>query len=343
MANKEITIYDIAKALGLSASTVSRALNENKVINKKTRKKVISYAESIGYQTNTFASNLRSQETKTIGVIVPKLDSKFISRCLAGAEKVATEKGYSLLISQSLENFEKEKANAKSMFKKRVDGLIVSLSKNSTSTTHFDPYPAKGIPVVFFDRTSNESEYSSYAIDNFDAGYRATKHLINQGCKNLIHITIECGCGVYKQRLDGFKKAIHEANLKNNGNILILDKLDLEEGKEAARKISKVKTKPDGIFAANDETAVGCILELQKLGYKVPNDIAVVGFNNDSVCQIISPELTTINYPAFELGTMVTNHLIEHILGNSNINLTNQIVLKSELIIRNSSNRKPYE
>jgi len=337
MVEKEATIYDIAKKLKLSPSTVSRALNENKLITKTTRDRVKTYAESIGYQTNTFASNLRNRATKTIGVIVPKLDSKFISIFLAGAEKAATSKDYSLLISQSLEDNEREKANTKSMFKKRVDGLIVSLAQNSESTVHFNPFFAKEIPVVFFDRTPSNQEFSTYLIDNYNAGYTATKHLIDGGCRNLIHLSIDSKSLLYEQRRMGFNKAILDSGIKNTGKIINVETLDFESGKKAAQQIINSKILVDGVFATNDQIAVGCMLELQKSGIKIPDDIAFVGFNNDPICEVISPELTSINYPAFELGTLVTTQLIEHILGNSNIKHTHQTVLKSELVIRKSS------
>jgi len=334
MPHKDITIYDIAKELGLSASTVSRALNENKLINEKTRNKVIAFAESVGYQTNTFAANLRSNETKTIGIIVPRLDSNFVSSCLAGAEKVASEKSYSLLISQSQEDYQKEKEKAKLMFKKRVDGLLVSLANSSKDTNHFNPYIAKGIPVLFFDRTPDNKEYSTFIIDNFEASYNATKYLINQKCKNLVHLTFKSENSVYRERINGFKAAIGE-NKNIIGNILHLDDLNIKSGKKAAYNFDFSNV--DGVFSANDQAAAGCMIELQKQGYNIPKDIAFIGFNNDPICEVISPNLTSIDYPAFEMGTLITNHLIEHILGNSNINLTNRTILKSKLIIRESS------
>jgi len=337
MTNKEITIYDIAKALNLSASTVSRALNDHKNINSKTRGKVQQYAQEQGYQSNTFATNLRTNETKTLGVIVPKLDSKFVSTCLAGAEKVASEKGYTLLIGQSLEEVSKEISIAKTFYRKRVDGLMVSLTAHTKNLSHFSSFLTKGIPLVFFDRVPDDSVAASYMIDNLDAAYKATKHLLELGAKCLVHLTLDSENLVYKQRKMGFDRALNESQSSHCGETLYLNSLDFEAGKEAAHLITQKKSIPDAIFAANDQTAVGCILELQQLGFKIPETIKVVGFNNDLVCSIVSPPLTSVNYPAFDLGTMVANHLIEHILGNNNINQTHKIVLKSELVVRQST------
>lgn len=340
MSKKEATIYDIAKELNLSASTVSRALNENKSIKPATIERVLNYAHKIGYQSNTFASNLRTRDTKTIGVIVPKLDSNFISRCLAGAESVASLKGYNLIISQSFESVEKEIEIAKTMFKKRVDGLLVSMALNSRSVSHFNSFFNKGIPLLFFDRTPGTIESPSYLIDNVLAAYTATKHLIENNCKNLVFLNINSNCLVYRQRLEGFKKAVNEASQPLIGETIFLEKLDLDSGKQAAKIIAGSASGIDGVFAANDQTAVGCILGLQEMGIRVPEDVSVVGFNNDPVCEIISPALTSVNYPAYDLGKVMTNHLLEHIFGNSTITLTNQTILKSELIVRKSSVRK---
>lgn len=336
MAKKEATIYDIAAALKLSAATVSRALNDNMKISEATRKRVFDYAESVGYQTNAFASNLRSNETKTIGVIVQRLDSNFISTFLAGAEKIASQKGYNLLISQSFEQADKEVDIAKTMFRKRVDGLLVSMAMDSKSIKHFNPFLNKGIPLIFFDRTPEQADVTTFMIDNVDAAQVATQHLIDQGCRSLVQLSVGPKNSVYLQRIEGFDLAV-SSNAGVKGSLIQVPKLDMEQGKIAARLIVQMNPVPDGIFTVNDQLAVGCILGLIELGVKVPDEIAVVGFNNDPVCQIISPQLSSMNYPSFSLGAMVTNNLIEHILGNNNLNLTKKTVLKSELIVRKSS------
>lgn len=336
MTKKQATIYDIAEALQISASTVSRALKGNKRININTQEKVIKYATKIGYQANAFAANLRKNETKTIGVIVPRIDSKFISSCLAGAEKVASEKGYSLLISQSLESTEKEKTNALSLFNKRVDGLLVSMVQSACDTKHFNNFTNKGVPVLFFDRAPCSSDYPTVEINNFEAAKVATQHLINQGCKKLVHISLNSTSSVYFDRKKGFESAIKQAKLR--AETIEVECLDIENGKKAAHLIDRINT--DGIFISNDQAAIGCMSELLKMGVKIPGDIAIVGFNNDPICEIVVPPLSSINYPAFEMGTFMTNQLIEHILGNADINLTQKTLLKSKLIIRESSKRK---
>ncbi len=337
MKKREITIYDIAKELNLSASTVSRALNGHKAINEKTRAAVMQCAQKNGYRVNIFASNLRIRSTKTIGAIVPTLDSPFLSAILSSAEKFAAIKGYNLLIAQSFEDVEKEKANLKMMLDKRVDGLMVSVAQNSKNFSHYNILKQFKTPVVFFDRVVNTLDNTKFIIDNYLAAFNATKHLIEQGCKNLLHVSLNSDIQVYTDRDNGFKAACKQFGITNK--TYFSAHLNIESGQFVATEIAKQEIKPDGIFFANDSAAVGCILALQQNGINVPADIAIVGFNNDYYSRIIAPKLTTVNYPAAELGTMVASHLIEQINGNLSTNVTNQVVIKSELIIRQSSTR----
>jgi len=295
---KEVTIYDIAKELEISASTVSRALKGNPVINKKTRERVMACSERLGYRSNAFASNLRRKRTYTIGVIIPRLDSNFMSSCLAGMEEVANEKGYNMIISQSHESSKKEAENAKTMFNNRVDGVIVSLTVEDSNLDYFKKFKEKKVPVVFFDRIPSNTNEVCVLIDNYTASYTATKHLTNQGCRKLVHVSIDSASNVYSDRKRGFEAAANEAGCTSN--IIYLNGLNIETGKEVATQVSQMNPHPDGIFVSNDIAAAGCILELKSLGIKVPEDIAIVGFNNDPVCLLVSPKLSTISYPGRE-------------------------------------------
>ncbi len=337
---KEITIYDIAKQLDLSAATVSRALKDHPAINKHTKKKITDLAEKLGYRSNNFASNLRRQRTNTIGVMVHELRSQFMTSVLAGIEKITTEANYDLIIAHSSETFKKEAANAQNLFHKRVDGVIASLAFDTEDLSHFEPFERKGIPVIFFDRVFEDHEGAKVIINNRKAGYEATAHLIEQGCKRIAHITANLKRNVYAERLKGYQQALTEHGLKYNEKYVIVDDLSEEASIHSARKILAMKPLPDGIFITNDFCAAVCIQTLKEAGIRVPEDIAVVGFNNDVICKIIEPKLSTINYPGNEIGEIVARNLINHLQGNTNINLTNTIIIKSELIVRESSKRK---
>lgn len=336
---KETTIYDIAKVLGLSASTVSRALKGNPVINARTRAKVEECAQTMGYRSNAFASNLRTRRTNTIGVIVPRLDSSFLSACLAGMEEVASSEGYNLIISQSHESAKKEAQNALTMFNSRVDGVIASLTIENSDLSYFNRFRKSNVPVVFFDRIPNQTDSMCFSIDNEKASYEATKHLIDQGCRRLIHVTIKSHLDVYNQRIAGFSKAVEEFP-ECIGNVIYVGALSLEGGNLAAMKIIESNNIPDGVFVANDMAAVGCMTTLMEHGYKFPDDIAMVGFNNDPVATIISPALTTVNYPGREAGMLAAKKLINLLNGEKDIESTHNLILNANLVIRNSSLKK---
>ncbi len=334
---KEITIYDLARELNISIATVSRALKDDPVVSKKTKKRIFELAEEMGYRSNHFARNLRNQRTDTIGVIVPRLNSYFMSTVIAGIENIANKQDYNLIISQSSESAAKEMASARTMFNNRIDGLLVSLAYDTDDITHFDMFFKRNIPLIFFDRVASHKDCTTILIDNRKAAYEATRHLIEQGCRGLVHITATPKRNVYVDRLNGYKQALADHQLKFEENRIIIGNLSQEAGIGAAAAILKMHPLPDGVFVSNDNCAVGCMLALKKAGIRIPEDIAFAGFNNDPVSTVIEPNLTTINYPGYEMGEVAARNLINHLNGTATLHSTTTILLKSELIIRNSS------
>ena len=339
--DKEITIYDIAKQLNISATTVSRGLKDHPSINKHTRKKITDKAREMGYRSNTFASSLRSKRTQTLGVIVPRLNSYFVSSVLAGMEDVASKEGYNLIISHSLESSEKEIANAATLFNKRVDGLLVSLAYDTENIDHLKPFFKKGIPVVFFDRTFPHRESTAIIIDNAKAAYDITKHLIDKGCSRIMHLGGNVLRNVYSERIQGYKQALKDHNIPFEDKLLYISKLNEDAGTQAGERILKMKEKdrPDGVFSANDTAAVHCMLTLKSAGFRIPQDIAFAGFNNDPISKVIEPNLTTVNYSGYNVGEAAVSNLINHLNGVSDIKTTNTIILRADLIIRESSQK----
>lgn len=334
---KEVTIYDLARKLNVSIATVSRALKDDPVVSKKTKKKIFDLAEEMGYRYNHFARNLREQRTYTIGVIVPRLNSYFMSTVIAGIESVANNEGYTLIISQSSESAGKEVASAKTMFNNRVDGMLVSLAYDTEDISHFDQFIKKNIPLIFFDRVTDHPECTSVLIDNRKGAYEATSHLIAQGCRRIVHITATPKRNVYIDRLAGYKQALADHQIAFDEKHILINNLSQEAGVQAAASILQMNPLPDAVFAANDNCAVGCMLALKKAGIRIPYDIAFAGFNNDPVSTVIEPNLTTINYPGYKMGEMAAASLINHLNGTNSIDNTNTILLRSELIIRPSS------
>ncbi|HOU01840.1 MAG TPA: LacI family DNA-binding transcriptional regulator [Bacteroidales bacterium] len=337
--SREITIYDVAKALNLSPSTVSRALKNHPHISSVTKKKIMSVANEMGYRHNKFASNLRQKRTNTIGAVVPKLNSYFMASVLSGIEKITSENGYGLIITQSQESWKKEIVCISTLYNSRVDGLLVSLAYDTENTDHFRNLFDRNIPIIFFDRVAECQGCTSVVIDNYKAGYEATSHLISQGCRKIMHLGGNMFRNVYKERFMGYKMALIDNNIEFNSKMLVVSDMSAQSGIDLARHIVRMKHRPDGIFTSNDTTGVATILELQKAGINIPGEIAVAGFNNEPVSQYVTPNLTTVDYPAREMGEIAVTMLLSKLKNPQNNNL-NSIVLSHKLIIRQSSLRK---
>jgi LacI family transcriptional regulator len=335
---REVTIYDIAKALNVAPSTVSRALKDHPNIKKETKKKIFVVAREMGYQRNKFASDLRQKRTNTLGVIVPRLNSYFMSSVISGIEKVTNKSGYNLIISQSQETVIKEIDSVNTLFNSRVDGLMVSLAYDTTNLDHFNVLFKKGIPVVFFDRVSSCDECISVILDNHKAGYDMTSHLIKQGCKRIVHLGGSLIRNVYYDRYSGYKQALQDNNIPFDDSLVIISQLNDQVGMEVLPKILSLDPMPDGIFAANDTSAVSIMCELKQAGINVPRDIAVAGFNNDPISRIVEPNLTTVNYPGKEMGEIAAQTLI-NLLNNLQPASLSSIVLSHSIIVRQSSEK----
>jgi LacI family transcriptional regulator len=262
-----------------------------------------------------------------------------MATAIAGMEKVTNQYGYGLIISQSQESGKQEVSCVSTLFNSRVDGLLISLAYDTEKTDHFNILFNKNIPVVFFDRVAECKGCMSVVIDNFKAGYEVTSHLLEQGCRRILHLGGNLLRNVYSERFRGYKQALADHGIKYDSNLLIISELNNQAGIDAAHNILKMKSRPDGIFTANDTSAVAAICELQKAGLSIPGDIAVAGFNNEPISQVIKPNLTTIDYPAREIGEIAATSLINK-LKNTEIFSLSTIVLQHILIVRESTLRK---
>ncbi|WKN32343.1 LacI family DNA-binding transcriptional regulator [Porifericola rhodea] len=336
---REVTIYDIAKALNISAATVSRGLKDHPAIKQETKDKIRAMAQEMGYQHNFFASSLRKRKTNTIGVVVPHLNSYFMSSVIAGIEKAANQEGYNLIISQSLESVSKESASVKTMYNSRVDGLLVSLAGDTQSIEHFDFILKKEIPLIFFDRVFEDPNCTSILIDNTQAGYDATLHLLKQGCKRIMHIGGNLQSNVYADRHEGYKQALEDHGIAYDPELVIIDIRGGQLGIKAAQQILDMEKLPDGIFTSSDTSAAACMSELKRAGIRIPEDIAIVGFNDDPISRLVEPRLTTIQYPGYEMGEVAAKTLINKLKHSSGDSM-NTIMLKHKLIARESSSKK---
>ena len=335
--SKKTTIYDLAKTLGVSAGTVSRSLNDHPSISQKTKQRVIAMANELGYKTNKFAVNLSKQKSNTIGVIVPKLNSIFMSTVLAGIEKIVNEAGYNLIISQSLESMEKEKLNAKTLYDSGVDALLVSLAYDTSNFDHFAHYIRNKIPLIFIDRVHNLPNCSTIIINNRLAGFEATEHLIAQGCKNLLYVGGNIKRNVYLDRLEGFKDAMAKHQLDFDQTHFLETDLSPDDVDSVIHYIKSMKNAVDGLFVSSDNFAAHIIKALKRENYKIPQDIKIVGFNNDPISDLVTPTLTTVNYPGYEMGILAGQSVISQLNGSINLQPANSITLRHQLIEREST------
>lgn len=338
--NKEVTIYDIAVRLNLSPSTVSRGLRNHPSIRKNTIARIQETARAMNYQQNTFASNLRSNRSNTIGIILPRFESSFLSSVVSSIEKVVRSKGYNLLVSQSYDSVKLEKENLKTLFNNRVEGLLINLSPETNDLSHLDLFLKKGIPIVLFDRVQSPvgCGCTTVTIDNFQAGYDVTSHLISQGCKRIVYLGENTTCPVFGERARGYWEALVQNGLKADPELVIEEHLNTDTGALVVDRILKMKKRPDGIFAGNDMAAASLMFELKQRGVDIPGEMAICGFNNTYVSGIVEPSLTTVRYPGDEMGRIAASSLME-ILDHESQVATQNVLLKHELIIRDSTRR----
>lgn len=339
--NKDITIYDIAEKLSLATSTISRALQDHHSISDKTTQIVKEMAEEMGYSPNNLAAGLRGNKTKTIGVLISQINRPFISSLISGVEEAAQKAGYNVIITQSHDSYKDEVNQAEALYSNRVSGIICSLAMETRDTSHFQKFIDKNIPLVFVDRVPKEFNTYRVMIDNYSAGYKATKHLIDQGCKRIAHFAGSQYRNNYSDRKRGYIDALLESNLIIDNDLIIdLSSLSFEEGEKASNYLFDLPNPPDGIFSSNDTAAVSAIQCAKKRGIKIPEEIAIIGFNDDPIASIIDPGLSTITHPAVKMGKTSAKKILNH-LKTSNVNTVTEITfLNTEVLVRESSKRK---
>ncbi len=335
MLNKQVTLKDLARKLRLSVSTVSRALRNVQDINPETKKQVLALAEELNYEPNFIAKSLVNKQTKTIGVVLPVIASSYFASAIGGMMEVADSLGYHIMFSQSDETIEKEDACIKRLVSIRVDGILISVSKDTTDPSPFLKVQQKGIPIVFFDRALDNVSATKVTVNQHQGAYLAVEHLIKKGYKKIAHLAGPSHLSIATERLNGYLAALKDHNIPVNPAYIIHCENFEDDALEKVQLLFKLDSKPDAIFAVNDSSAIISIQYLQGLGYRIPQDVAVIGYNNEPVSKVVSPTLTTIMQPSYEVGKIATQLLIDEI-EHDNKEFVDQ-VLNSELIIRSSS------
>jgi DNA-binding LacI/PurR family transcriptional regulator len=335
--NKPATIKDIAKQLNVSISTVSRAMRNAPDVNIETRKAVMALSEELKYQPNKLALSLKQKQTHTIGVIVPNLDY-VLATMVKGIDEVALEAGYTVMVCQSNESFGREIVNTRRLLDSLVDGFIISVSSETKVFDHFKKIQEKQMPLVTFDRTPADLKVPCVRLDNMEGGYIATEHLIEQGYKRIAMLAGPKNLGISNSRLEGYINALKKYKMKPDPNLIIHCDFNQHYAYLATQELLNMKKRPDAICTISDRMAIGAMLAIKEKGLRMPHDIGLVGFNNEPVVSLVTPAISSVDQPAFELGKMAAKLFIQTVHNNGDMS-TIEEVLKPKLIIRESSQR----
>ncbi len=337
LRSNTVTIKDIAKKLGISTSTVSRALTGHSDVNPKTKEAVLELAQQLDYQPNSIALSLRKKQTHIIGVIIPETVNRFFSKAIGGIQDEASRHGYNIMVCQSNESQQIEHNNIQTLLNSLVDGIIISVSRETASERPFQKIIDKGVPLVFFDRIVDSLETPKVLSDNYEAAYNATKHLIEMGCKRIARISGPTNLHNSRWRLKGYQDALINHNIPVDEDLIIFSSYTATNVKEYTNHLLDLPNPPDGVFAINDQGALEMMHTIKSRGLKIPNDICVIGFNNDYFTAFTEPSLSTIEIPAFELGRIAAELLIKEVKLDNPI--SEKRIVPSKLILRESTRR----
>jgi DNA-binding LacI/PurR family transcriptional regulator len=338
MDKKSITIKDIARMLGISKSTVSRALSGRNDIHPETKQKVLELAQQLKYEPNALAIHLKQQRTNTIDVIIPETINRFFARAVGGIQKRADLAGVNVMICQSNESYITEKKNLHSLVTSRVDGLIVSISRETDRSDHFTPLIDKGIPLVFFDRICDDVEASQVVTDNYEIAMDGTEHLIEQGCRRIAFVAGPQHLFNSRNRLNGYLDALQKHHLPVQEAYILHSHYRSDKVEEYTRYLVNLPVRPDAVFAINDYAAIEMMHIMKKMGLRIPQDIAVIGFNNENIGRFVDPSLSSIDHPAHDMGVAAAEVLINHIRHPELA--PERRIIKSRLVIRESTQLK---
>ncbi len=335
--SKPATIKDIAQRLNISVSTVSRSLRNAPDVNIETRQAVIALSEELNYQPNKLALSLRQKQTHTIGVIVPNLDY-VLSTMVRGIDEVALEAGYTVMVCQSNESYGREILNTARLLDSLVDGFIVSVSSETKIFDHFKKIQHRGLPMVVFDRIAPQLTAPSVRLDNEEGGLLATEHLLEQGYKRIAVLAGPANLGVSNSRLDGYLKTLKKYKIKKDDSLIMHCDFNQDYAYYATLELLAMKKRPDAIFTISDRMAIGAMLAIKEKGLRMPSDIGLVGFNNEPVASLVTPMLSSIDMPSFELGKAAARLFIESMNTSEDLSQVEEI-LRPKLCIRESSRR----
>jgi LacI family transcriptional regulator/LacI family repressor for deo operon, udp, cdd, tsx, nupC, and nupG len=334
----QTTIIDIAKSLGVSNSTVSRALHGHADISPETRQAVLDRASQLDYQPNQLAYNLVKSKTNTIGMIVPEFHNPFFPNVIIGAHEVLTQAGYNLTIMQSNESYQVEISNTKAMLANRIDGLLISLTQETNNFDHLSIFEKRGIPLVLFNRVCEQIDVPKVVVNDFEASFQAVEHLILSGYERIAHLGGPLTLLVSQERLRGYRAAMEKYGKTIEDHMIIQGMLTQQKARIYGQYLLDLTNRPDAIFAVNDSAAIEIMLMAKEKGISIPDELGVVGFSDNPESAYIGPGLTTIRQPTLEIGRTTADWILK-LVDEENVTLPDKKVLKTELIVRGSSRR----
>lgn len=333
-----ITIKDIAKALNISTSTVSRALRDSYEINPETKQLVLEYAQKMNYRPNPIAVSLRENKSWAIGVIVPEIANHYFSQAINGIEETAYKRGYHVMIFQSNESYEREVASVGHIVARKVDGLLISISNQTSDVSHLQALHEQGLPIVLFDRVSQNIPTHQVVADNYEGAFKATEHLILSGRKRIAHITSSPFLSITKERLAGYRAALEKHALPFDEELVRhCDTFEVAYIQQQVETLLALDNKPDAFFTASDRLALGCLEALHELKVNIPGEVAMIGFTNIQAAHLLSPALSTVVQPAFEMGKVAADLLLDLIENKKHPVEFQTVKLPMEVFIRASS------
>ncbi|MVN77522.1 substrate-binding domain-containing protein [Hymenobacter sp. HMF4947] len=339
MAKKRASITDLAQQLNISISTVSRALSGHSAISEATVKRVTALAKELGYQPNSLASGLRKGRSNMLGVVVPHIDGNFFSQVVKGIEAAASKAGYHVLICQSNEDVVHERANVETLMNAQVEGILVSLSRTTREMRHFEKVRKRDIPLVFFDRILDGFDVNAVVLDDRAGGYRATKHLLEQGYRRIAHFTGPQHLNIYKLRRQGYEDALREYGLPVAEDLILLGDMKMDDGSAGMRQLLTLPQPPDAVFSGSDFSAAGALQVLTERGLRAPEDIGLVGFSNELFSRLTAPQLTSIDQHCELMGRSATSLLFQIMQEREQHYAPRHVVLQPDLFVRASSLR----
>jgi LacI family transcriptional regulator len=336
------TIRDIARELNLTASTVSRALNGHQAISEATREAVARTARKLKYRHNKVASSLRLGKTGIIGVIIPSAEINFFGSVVHGIEKVASERDYNVLIYQSNEQLPDEQKGVETFLRSRVDGVLASIAKETTRFDHYREVKKRGVPLVLFDRVNDDLNVPCVVVDDYLGAYKATIHLVEQGCSRIAHIGGPQHIPIFKKRLLGYLDALKHAGIAIDEKLVRIGKISIASGRDCMQELLQENNQPDGVFAVEDFTALGALEALKLAGKRIPDDTALIGFANEAFGQYVTPSLSTVDQQTIRMGETAAKLFFDLVESGSFYSASAvRLVLEPVLVYRNSSLRNP--